>query len=54
MEEGLADSEEYLNQWHWLAKLDRLGSAEEVLESLLQELTSEWDPKIRPNRASLS
>ena len=47
MEEGLAGTEEYLNQWHWTAKLDRKGSAEEVLESLVEELIAEWDPKIR-------
>lgn len=46
MQEGLAGSDEYLNQWHWAAKLDRPGSAEEVLESICQELIAEWDPKI--------
>ena len=46
MEENLAGSEEYLNQWHWTAKLERTGKAEEVLESLMRELLAEWDPKI--------
>lgn len=46
MEEGLAGSDEYLNQWHWTAKLDRPGTAAEVLESISQELMAEWDPKI--------
>jgi hypothetical protein len=46
MEQGLAGGDEYLNQWHWTAKLDRPGTAAEVLESISQELISEWDPKI--------
>jgi len=47
MEEGLTGSDEYLNQWHWTAKLDRPGTAAEVLESIAQELIALWDPKIR-------
>jgi len=47
MEEGLTGSDEYLNQWHWTAKLDRPGTAAEVLESISQELIALWDPKIR-------
>ena len=46
MEQGLAGSDDYLNQWHWTAKLDRPGTAAELLESISQELMSEWDPKI--------
>ena len=46
MEQGLAGSDEYLNQWHWTAKLDRPGTAAEVLESISQELIAEWDTKI--------
>jgi cvfA/B/C family virulence factor len=46
MELGLAGGDEYLNQWHWTAKFDRPGTAAEVLESISQELISEWDPKI--------
>lgn len=46
MEQGLAGSDAYLNQWQWSAKLDRQGSAADVLESISQELISEWDPKI--------
>ena len=44
--QGLAGSDDYLNQWHWTAKLDRPGTAAEVLESISQELISEWDPRI--------
>jgi hypothetical protein len=46
MEQGLVGSDEYLNQWHWTAKLDRPGTAANVLESISQELIAEWDPKI--------
>ncbi len=47
MAEGLVGTDEYLNQWHWSPKLERPGSAEEVLEGLLRELTAEWDPKVK-------
>ncbi len=46
MEQGLSKSDEYLKQWHWTAKLDRPGTAAELLESISEELISEWDPKI--------
>ena len=46
MEQGLAGSDEYLNQWHWTSKLDRPGTPADVLESISQELIAEWDPKI--------
>jgi hypothetical protein len=50
MELGLAGGDEYLNQWHWTAKLDREGTAAEVLESISQELMTQWDPKILGNQ----
>ncbi|MBM3802998.1 MAG: hypothetical protein FJW26_11915 [Acidimicrobiia bacterium] len=46
MEQGLAGTDAYLNQWHWTSKLERPGSAAEVLESVCQEILAEWDPKI--------
>ena len=46
MELGLAGGDEYLNQWYWTAKLERPGTAAEVLESVSQELIAEWDPRI--------
>jgi hypothetical protein len=46
MEQGLAGSEDYLNQWHWTAKLERSGNAQEVLDRVAEELIAEWDPKI--------
>ena len=45
--EGLAGTDDYLNQWHWTTKLERDGSAEEVLEIVSRELLAEWDPKIQ-------
>ena len=47
MEEGLAGTDDYLNQWHWTSKLDRAGTAAEILESVVQELISKWDSRIR-------
>jgi len=45
MEEGLIGSDDYLDQWHWTAKLDRPGNADEILNALLQELEAEYDRK---------
>ena len=47
MAEGLAGSDEYLNQWRWTPKLDREGTAEEVLETVSRELLDEWDSKVQ-------
>ena len=38
MEEGLAGTDDYLNQWKWTPKQEREGIAEEVAEALIQEL----------------
>jgi hypothetical protein len=38
MRDGLAGTDDYLNQWRWSAKKDRPGTAEEVAEALLREL----------------
>ena len=54
MEEGLVGSDDYLNQWHWTAKLDRPGTTAEVLESIFQELILEWDPKILAKQRELA
>jgi hypothetical protein len=51
MEEGLAGSDDYLKHWHWTTKLERPGSAEEVLESVFQELNAEWGSRIRPEQS---
>lgn len=39
MRDGLAGTDDYLNQWQWSEKKDRPGTAEEVAEALLRELT---------------
>ena len=43
MEEGLEGSDDYLDLWQWTKRLERPGSAPEVLQALLQELEEEHD-----------
>jgi hypothetical protein len=38
MAEGLAGTDDYLNQWRWTPKKEREGSAEEVAQALIEEL----------------
>lgn len=45
MEQGLAGTDDYLNQWHWTAKLERAGNPAEVLDALIRELETEWDTR---------
>jgi hypothetical protein len=45
MEQGLAGTDDYLNQWHWSAKLERSGAPAEVLDALIQELEADWDSR---------
>ena len=40
MRDGLAGTDEYLNQWQWSEKTERPGTAEEVAQALLRELTT--------------
>ena len=44
MSEGLAGSDDYLEQWEWSDDRERPGEAHAVLESLLSELEAEWEP----------
>jgi hypothetical protein len=37
-ERGLQGSDDYLAQWHWSEEEERDGSAQSVVEALLQEL----------------
>ena len=46
MREGLAGSDEYLDQWQWTEKRERPGDANEILSALLQELEAEYDRNI--------
>ena len=43
MREGLAGSDEYLDQWQWTEKRERAGDAGDILDALLQELEVEYD-----------
>ncbi len=38
MREGLAGTDDYLNQWNWTPKQERPGTPEQVAEALIQEL----------------
>lgn len=40
MREGLTGTDAYLEQWNWSEKQDMPGTAEEVAEALLAQLTS--------------
>ena len=42
MEEGLAGSDEYLDQWKWSAREERDGTAREVLDALEAEIRAEY------------
>jgi hypothetical protein len=45
MAEGLAGTDDYLNQWQWTSKQERSGTTEEVLDSLAGELQREFDAR---------
>lgn len=46
MREGLAGSDAYLEQWKWSRRATRAGSARQVLDEVIAELTAAWDPKL--------
>jgi len=45
MAEGLAESDEYLDQWQWTEKREREGDVDELLDALLEELEKEYDER---------
>lgn len=45
MREGLTGTDAYLEQWQWSQKTEREGSAEEVADALLRELTDSPAPR---------
>ena len=45
MDEGLAGSEEYLNQWRWTPTMERPGAGEELADALVRELEQQFDQK---------
>ena len=42
--EGLASSDDYLEQWEWSEVREREGDAQAVLDGVLAELEAEWEP----------
>ncbi len=44
MSEGLAGSDDYLEQWEWSDEREREGDAQAVLDNVLRELEAEWEP----------
>jgi hypothetical protein len=46
MEQGLAGTHAYLEQWRWSAKLERPGSAAEVLDAVYEELAAQWQHEL--------
>ena len=49
MKEGLAGTDDYLDQWQWSPKTARLGTAEEILDSLEVELQEDFDSRGESN-----
>ncbi len=47
MAEGLAGTDDYLDQWHWTARQERSGTTQEVLDGLAEELQREFDSRRR-------
>ena len=45
MEQGLAGTDDYLNQWHWTEKLERAGDPSEILDALVKELEADWESR---------
>jgi hypothetical protein len=45
MVEGLAGTDDYLNQWQWSPKQEREGTAEDVANALVSELEQVVPPK---------
>ena len=42
MREGLMDTDEYLEGWAWSESVERDGTAEDVVESVAEEVAEEW------------
>ena len=50
MAEGLAGTDDYLDQWHWTARQERPGTPREVLDGLAEELEREFDARKQRHR----
>ena len=46
MREGLTGSDAYLEHWKWGKRTARDGTARQVLDEVIAELTAEWGPKL--------
>jgi hypothetical protein len=44
MQEGLVDSDAYLEQWAWSSDLERDGEPDEVAASVIAEFEATWRP----------
>jgi hypothetical protein len=47
MDEGLAGTDDYLDQWQWTEKQSRHGDPAELVETLVEELVAAYDEKTR-------
>jgi len=45
MAQGLAGTDDYLNQWQWTPKMEREGSPEDVADALVRELKQNAEDK---------
>jgi hypothetical protein len=52
MEQGLAGTDDYLDQWKWTEKRERPGEPDEILDALVQELETEHNTKTKKQKES--
>lgn len=43
MEEGMWGTDAYLGEWKWSNREERAGNADQVLDSIVEELINKWD-----------
>jgi hypothetical protein len=46
MRDGLAGTDAYLEHWTWSRPAERHGTAEEVVDAVIQELAGQWDQPV--------
>lgn len=47
MAEGLAGTDDYLDQWQWTARQERPGTTQQILDNLAEELQRKFDARKR-------
>ena len=52
MEQGLAGTDDYLDQWQWTEKRERPGEPEDILSALVEELEAEHNDRMRKQKES--